>query len=185
VKVARKTVLHSVLRPTAMVEALRASIDPDEWTILSLSGYKGTKPIIGSIGENAFWLQKRRYTRNDFAGRFFSRFDPEPEGTRIEGHFGPPSWARWFMRIWLGMAILIGAPLFIGSLWSITTRGYNAAENDWLGVVVPLALVLYGIFVPKLGRLLGRSDEKLILEHLQTTLAARLENPDSFDSRRS
>jgi hypothetical protein len=162
---------------------MRASIDPDQWTLLSMSGYKGTKPIIGAVGESGFWLQKRRYTRNDFAGRFFARFDAEPGGTRIEGYFDCPSWARWFMRIWFGMAILIGTPMFIGTLWSITTRGYNAAENDWLGVVVPPALVLYGIFVPKLGRLLGKSDERLILEHLQTTLAARLKSPDSFDSR--
>ena len=39
-------------------------------------------------------------------------------------------------------------------------------------------LVLFGTVLPKFGRLLGKRDERFMLEHIQNTLAARTEEPD-------
>jgi hypothetical protein len=47
--------------------------------------------------------------------------------------------------------------------------------DRWVGLIVPPALVLFGTVLPRIGRLLGKSDERFMLEHIQITLAARIE----------
>jgi hypothetical protein len=95
-----------------------------------VSGYKGSRLIIGRVEENTFRLRKRRYSRNDFAGIFYERFEPEQGGTRIEGYFDMPRCAKYFMRIWLAFAVLIGTPIFVGTLSDIAThRDYITAGS--------------------------------------------------------
>jgi hypothetical protein len=78
------------------------------------------------------------------------------------------------MRIWLTAAVLIGTPIFVGTLWDIATHGdYN--WHKWVGLLVPPSLVLYGTVLPSLGRLFGKRDREFILQHIQNTLAARFE----------
>ncbi len=142
-------VLHSTLTPIAVGDALRRSIDEQRWTPFSLSGYKGKLPLLGEVGENTFEVQKRKYYRNDFAGRFYGRFASELGGTRIEGYFDYPRWARYFMRIWLGFAVLVGTPIFVGTLRDMI-KGSNYMSGDkWVGLIVPTALVLFGTGAPE------------------------------------
>jgi hypothetical protein len=168
-------VLHSILSPNAVADALRRSIDKQQWTPFSLSGYKGKLPLLGEVSENTFQVQKRKYYRNDFAGQFYGRFAPEPGGTRIEGYFDYPRWARYFMRIWLGFAVLVGTPIFVRTLSDVVTGSNYMSGDKWVGLIVPPALVLFGTVLPKFSRLLGKSDERFMLEHIQNTLAARIE----------
>jgi hypothetical protein len=169
-------VLHSALTPNAVVDALRSSIDEEHWTILSMSGYKGNRPLLGEVGQNTFRLQKRKYYRNDFAGQFYARFMPEPGGTRIEGYFDAQRWAKYFMRIWLGFALLVGTPIFVRTVIDVVTGSHYMSGDKWVGLLVPPGLVLFGTVLPKVGRLLGKSNERFILEHVQNTLAARIED---------
>ena len=175
----RVYVLQSTLAPSAVADALRHSIDEKQWTLFSLSGYRGNRPLLGKVGENTFTVQKRRYGRNDFAGHLFGRFEPEANGTRIEAYFDAPPWARYFMRIWLAGAVLIGAPIFVGTLIDMITGSHYMSGENWVGLLVPPGLVLYGIVFPKIGRLFGKADRQFILEQLQNTLAARIIERDS------
>ena len=75
--------LHSALAPATLLDALRRSIDSEQRTLFSLSGYKGDRPVLGEVRENAFRLQKRRYSRNDFAGQFYGTVVSEAGGSRI------------------------------------------------------------------------------------------------------
>ena len=172
-------VLHSALTPSAVAEALRRSIDEEHWTLFSLSGYRGNRPLLGEVGENTFRVRKRRYSRNDFAGQFYARFAPEQGGTRIEGYFDAPRWTRYFMRVWLGFTVLVGTPIFVGTVVDMATSSNYTSGDKWVGLVVLPTLVLFGTVVPKVGRLLGKADERLVLEHIQSTLAARIEKPES------
>jgi hypothetical protein len=172
-------VLHSALAPNAVADALRRSIDEQRWTPFSLSGYKGNLPLLGEVSENTFKVQKRKYYRNDFAGQFYARFAAEPGGTRIEGYFDYPRWARYFMRGWLAFAVLVGTPIFVGALRDIITGSHYMSGDNWVGLIVPPMLVLFGTVLPKFGRLLGKSGERFMLEHIQNTLAARIEEPKS------
>jgi hypothetical protein len=170
-------VLHSALTPNAVADALRRSIDEQRWTPFSLSGYKGDLPLLGEVGENTFKVQKRKYYRNDFAGQFYARFEREPGGTRIEGYFDSPVWARWFMRFWLGGVVLIGTPIFIRTAIDISTGSHYMSGDRWVGLIVPPAMVFFGTALPKFGRLLGKKAERFILEHIKNTLGARIEEP--------
>lgn len=172
-------VLHSALAPNAVADALGRSIDEKRWTLFSLSGYRGNRPLLGRVGGNTFTIQKRRYSRNDFAGHLFARFEPEADGTRIEAYFDAPPWARYFMRIWLIGAVLIGTPIFVGTVIDMITGSHHMSGDNWVGLVVPPALVLYGIVFPKIGRLFGKADRRLILEQVQNILAARIEEHES------
>jgi len=172
-------VLHSALAPNTIGDVLRRSIDEERRTLFSLSGYRGDRPILGEVCDDTFRLQKRRYNRNDFTGHFYARFESESGGTRIEGYFDAPHWARYFMRIWLGMAVLIGTPIFVETVLDITTGSHHMTGDRWVGLLVPPGLVFFGSIAPSLGRLLGRKDERFILEHVQNTLAARIEEPKS------
>ena len=174
----RKTlVFHSALTPTVLTDTLYRTIDKEEWTPFSLSRFRGERPLLGNIGADEFRLRKRRYFRNDFAGVFYARFMPEPGGTRIEAYFDSPRWVRYFMRVWLAGAVLLGAPIFIMSLLDATTNSHYTTGDSWVGVIVPPALVLFGIVLPKIGQLLSRGEERYILQYLQETLAARIEEP--------
>ena len=104
------------------------SIDPERRTIFSLSGYRGSKPVIGLIGRYEFCLHKRRYWHNDFAPQFYGNLLPQARGTLIEGYFDIPRWTKIFMRIWLG-GVLLGGFQFLSSVsWSCS----NGADT-WKG----------------------------------------------------
>jgi hypothetical protein len=50
-------------------------------------------------------------------------------------------------------------------------------DDAWTGLIVPPALLLFGIVLLGFGRLLGRDDEAFILDHLQNTLSAQIDVP--------
>lgn len=74
----------------------------------------------------------------------------------------------------------------IARYWDTGGRHHRKPSHDgdtWVGLIVPPALVLFGTVLPKVGRLLGKNDRGFVLEHLQNTLAARIEEPESqFDT---
>jgi hypothetical protein len=162
-----KLVLHSDLAPDECSRRIEASTDPGNRTIFSLSGYKGSKPLLVKFNGNQFVLWKRRYYRNDFAPYFFGTLSPDNKGTRLEGQFDMNRWVKILMRIWIAFAVVFTLPIFFATL------AQSARGNAWAGVIVPIGLVIFGIFLPKFGRWIGRSEEKLMREFLQNTLAAQ------------
>ena len=87
------------------------------------------------------------------------------------------------MWVWLAGAVLIGTPIFVETVMDITTGSHHMSGFRWVGLVVPPVLVFFGTVVPKLGRLLGKKDERFILEHVRNMLAARVEEPESQSER--
>jgi hypothetical protein len=152
-------------------------MDEERRTLFSFSGYKGDQPILGEVTADTFHMQKRRFYRNDFAPHFYGTMHPGPGGTRIEGRFDLSTWVRAFMWFWLGGVVLIGGTIFVFSLTDVVTGSHHITGDVRVGLIVPPAMVLFGIALPKFGRLLGRSEETYILQHLQTVLNARIEEP--------
>jgi hypothetical protein len=163
------------MSPDAVVARLRGSVDEERWTLFSLSGYRGHRPIIGKFGERTFRLQKRRYWHNDFAPFFYGQIQSEGNGTRIEGYFDIARHVRLYMRIWLGAVAIMGAPIFVLTLLEAAKGRHNVSGDAWVGLAVPPGLVAFGVLLPKVGRWMGRPQERAMLEHIQNTLGARLE----------
>ena len=84
------------------------------------------------------------------------------------------------MRFWLGAVVLIGGFIFAFSVSDVMTGSHHIDGDAWVGVIVPPAMALFGIALPRVGRLLARDDEPFILDFLQTTLAARIDAPSHF-----
>jgi hypothetical protein len=170
------TALHTDFGDEECRRRLLESIDPERRTIFSLSGYKGSASIIGWVDGYNFYLHKRRYFHNDFAPVCRGSLLPQDKGTRIECYFDVPRWTQIFMRFWLAGAILIGVPIFVISLLDLLKTGIFSDGDQYLGLAVPVALVLFGIFLPMLGLLISEPEEGFILEFLQSTLVARIPN---------
>src|SRR5262249_35074292 len=104
---------------------------------------------------------------------FYGQILLEPGGTRIEGHFDLSEWVKIFMWVWLGMAVMIGVPIFVSTLIEFS-KGLRK-DNNVIGLVVPPALIVWGFVLPRVGRLFGRSEEDFILQHLEHCLSARID----------
>jgi hypothetical protein len=83
------------------------------------------------------------------------------------------------MRIWLTGAILVGVPLFAQTFWKIGS-GKTRLADDWVGIVVPPLVIVFGLAVPKVGRLFGKRDRQFLVEYVQHTLRAQPEQPMDF-----
>lgn len=170
-------ILHSTLTAEAAGVALRNSIDEEQRTLFSLSGYGGDRPVLGEIRGNEFRLQKRRYWRNDFAPQFYGRLQAEPSGTKIEGYFDLSRWVKRFMRWWLAGVVLLASPIAVLALLDMVRGSHHLSEGSspWVGVLVPPGMIVFGILLPKFGRLMGHPEESFILGFLERTLAAQRE----------
>jgi hypothetical protein len=172
-------VMHSALTPNAFGEALRRAIDPEHWTLFSLSGYEGTRPILGEVNTNTFRLQKRRISRNDFVGHFYGKIEPEPGGTRVEGYFAAPRWARYFMWLWVAFAVVSGVPIFVSTLRAVLAGGREISGDLWVGLVVPPFLIFVGTVLPRMTQRFGRGDRRMMIEFVQQVGAAKVDDIES------
>ncbi|MGA8452257.1 MAG: hypothetical protein WB707_18660, partial [Candidatus Acidiferrales bacterium] len=149
-------ILHSALVPLSAAEALRRSIDLERRTLFSMSGYKGDRSVLGEVFGQTFRIQRRRYWRNDFAPHFYGTFHWETGGTRIEGHFDVATWVKFFMRFWLGFVAVVGGAMFVLSLLNMTSGSHFITGDLWVGIIVPPALLLFGLVLPRVGRAFGK-----------------------------
>ena len=133
----RMIVLHSALGPEAVVDALRRGVDEERWTLFSLSGLAGDRPMVGRVEGERFRLRKRRYWHDDFAGQFYGRIEAQADGTRIDGYFDFPRWVHWLVRGWLVLAVVIAAPIFVLTLSDMLAgTHFMGGGNPWVGLVV-------------------------------------------------
>jgi hypothetical protein len=165
-------VLHSDYPPQTCLAKLAEQIDLDERTLFSFSGYKGKKPILGGIAGDEFRLHKRRYWHNSFGPVLFGRMIPDGRGTLVEAYWEVWKAVRIFMRIWLGLAILICTPAFLVVLKCAINPRCADRENLWVGLIVPPALILWGFLLPRLGSALGFHERKHVVQLLERTLVA-------------
>jgi len=165
-------VLHTDHSPESCLSKLSGQIDVDRWTLFSLSGYSGNKPMLGRIIGNEFRLHKRRYWRNSFAPVLFGRVALDGVGTLIEAYWSTWRWPRLYFQLWLGLATVIGIPILAGALRDVIHGKSLRQDNLWLGFVVPIALVLTGVLIPRIGAALSFHERKNVAKFLERTVMA-------------
>lgn len=144
-------VLQSDYPPETCLAKLSGEMDVDQWTLFSFSGYRGRKPILGRIKGKEFRLHKRRYWHNRSAPVLFGRMTGDQRGTVVEAYWDIWRWARIFMRAWLGFAIVVGALVFFTSLRDVIEGKTKVHDDAWIGLIIPLTLVLGGFSAPAIG----------------------------------
>jgi hypothetical protein len=155
--------------PAMCLERLAGQIDVDRWAV-SLSGYQGNKPILGRISGNEFRLHKRRYWHNSFGPVLYGRMISQGGGTVVEAYWDTRRVTRIALRVWLIFAALISTPIFLKTLQQSIRDKSMIRDNLWLGLIVPLFLVSWGILLPRIGSALSFHERRPIVELLQRTL---------------
>jgi hypothetical protein len=165
-------VLHSDYSPGECLAKLAEQIDVDRLTLFSLSGYQGKKPILGRIVGNEFRLHKRRYWHNSFGPVLYGRLSGDGPGTTIEAYWDMLRGTRISMRIWLIFAAIFGTPIFLKSVMQLLDGKTRVVGGLWVGLVVPPAMIFFGLLLPELGALLSLHERKQVVEMLHRELVA-------------
>jgi hypothetical protein len=173
--------LHSDYSTGECLAKLAEQIDVDRLTLFSLSGYQGKKPILGRIVGNEFRLHKRRYWHNSFGPVLYGRMVGEGQGTTIEAYWDMLRGTRISMRIWLIFAALFGTPIFIRSVMQLLDGRTRLVGDLWVGLVVPPAMIFFGLLLPELGATLSFHERKQVLEMLDRALMAGLKPVGSWE----
>jgi len=137
----------------------------------SLSGYAGTKPILGKIRGDTFRLQKRISYRNDCRPFFYGRFVPTEGGSLIEGEFRMHPCAKWFMVFWFSFLAL----LLVVALGNLATG--QAALRETTGFIAGvLGMMVFGVLLVKFSWWLCRRHAGIIVAFLKETFGLGAED---------
>lgn len=150
-------------------------IDPEERALFCgyrFSGYKGSKPLIGRVEGQQFYLFKRRYRNHELYPIFFGHFVPEEQGTKIEGYFDVRPRARSYLQMVTVLGIIVTLPLFLLSLTDVFQGSHYMRGSLAWGLFALPGFVVAGFFLPKFGLWLSKNDEKFILDFLHQNLFA-------------
>ena len=146
---------------------LAAGVDVERLAF-SWSGYAGSKPILGKLGDDGFRLQKRRYYRNSFAPFFYGRFVAAGSDTRIEGEFRLRTIVRILMFAWFSLL----AAMFLALGVAVLAGRAQSQQNSGLVLLTFIGLAVFGVAMIKFGRWLGRGEGRDIIAFLKTTFEA-------------
>ena len=94
-----------------------------------------------------------------------------PGGTRLRCRFDIATVTAVLMGLWLGGALLAGVVLVAAGIGAFTAE--RAGPQALAFVVGPPALLIAGIAFLAIGRWLARDDQRILLEFLEQTVAAR------------
>jgi hypothetical protein len=155
---------------------LRDETDEARRSIFSFSGYKGSKPVLSTFDGTKFRVWKRRINRNSFAPIFFGTLEQQNRGTVVRGFFDADPWSKYFIKGWLVLAVLIGTPIFLEAL------GGRTGSDRLVGLTVPPFFILWGALLPEFGRWIGKSQERYLLDFLESALLARRDH-DGLSAR--
>jgi hypothetical protein len=92
-----RIVLHSNLCPEECARRLGQAIDPEDFTVFSLSNYRGTKTFLGKVEGLRFRLFRRGY--RNIPTVLSAEFLAQGKGSRIEGAFDLDPTTKKLLRI--------------------------------------------------------------------------------------
>lgn len=167
----KRFIFQTNLSVDQCLDRISTIADSARFTIFSLSSYVGSKPLLATIKGRDVTIWKRIYYRNDFRPYFYGRVVPEPNGARLEGHFGMNRWAKIFMAVWIGIVVATTLPMLIQFF---KDTGVRERTLD----LTPLYMLAFGFLLPKFGRWIGRGQERFIVEQLEKALGSRAEITD-------
>jgi len=162
--------LHTDLPLFECAHRLRAAVDEPRWALFSLSGYAGSRAVIGTVDINAVRLQRRLRFGHPWEAVFlYASLVPEQSGTRIEGRFRHrPSYAIC-LGLWTTFAIVVGSVSLASCVMELVTPTGRVSGNPWVGVVIPLIFWIYAAWC--FWR--GRRERRLLTAFVSETVGAK------------
>jgi hypothetical protein len=160
--------LRTDLSPEECVRRLGEKIDPDQPTTFGFSGYRGTKPFVGTIEGLQIRLLQRVYSgRTTLPTVLTGEFKPHENGTELNGSFDLETTSKLFLSMFSVLGLLL-VVLFV----RLFIPTYPILSVLW-GCVSGVVL----IFLPRLQRNTNSGQETAITAFLQEILVASASDP--------
>jgi len=156
----RKIVLHSPLDPVALATTLR--------DVLGGEKAKPKKGVTGHGSEQEMMLfVYRPNVQTNMNVRLTATMRPDGTGTRIDGRIGPSGSVKFFLIFWFGFLSIFLVVAGVAAM--------SGAPFEFWGMFggIPLAMMVFGAVLFRVGRGPKGKDEKAILEFLARTVQAR------------
>jgi hypothetical protein len=161
-------VLRTDFSPEECVRRLGESIDPEQTTMFGFSGYRGTKPFVGTIDGREIRLLQRVYSgRTTLPTVFTGEFKLHENGTELNGSFDLETTTKVFAAMFSVLGLIL-AVLFV-RLFIPTHPILSVLWGCVFGAVL--------IFLPRLQRDMNSGQETAIAAFLKETLVASGSDP--------
>jgi len=138
--------------------------------------FRGDEQFFGKIDGDRIEIRKRKswFWRNDFAPHLYAVLSPAGSGARIVGHFGVGSRVSLFMKLWMGLLIILGGPRLVTSIIQMS-NGYRFEKDGdaMVGMIVFPAMLVFGFLLPRIGYYFAFWHERELLDFAKNTLAAK------------
>jgi hypothetical protein len=165
VVIAKSFDMTSPLPREECVRRLQASVDRS-WLQL------GGQSVIGYVGQTKLRLHKRIWYRNSFQQYLFSKLQDENGHTRLRCRLGlhPFIWAS--SVVWFGFVIVIGGAMSLKLITALLQGHGLVDQNAWMGVAVPIAMLVFGVALQQFCGFLGRNEPEFLVEFLRRCIDA-------------
>jgi hypothetical protein len=168
-----KIALHSDFSPDECARRLSEAIDPERRALVSLSGYKGSKPFLGTVEGWQFRILLRTYNRNGFPPVLSGSLQPERQGARVKGVLDLEITSKIAICLLsaFGLLVVMTLVIFVYPLTRHTGR-------QWIAILVGCGFLILALGAPRFVRGMGTEQEKNLADFLRTTLLASDAPPD-------
>jgi len=158
---------EELLSPLSLEECVRRLRDAIDgpWRL------RGKRAVTGSVDEARFRGWKRVSYRNSFQTEVIATFVADRDQTRIHCRFGLSPFVVAFIAIWACGVLWIGGQIFVASIAAML-RGATDLNQQFMGIVVPPALLAFLWGLVWLGRRLARDEREFLTQFLCATLQA-------------
>jgi len=156
--------LISPLPQKECVRRLRAATDGG-WAM------SGTKPVLGAVGDTSIRLRKRNYYWHSSQCWLSGTFVEEDGQTRLQCSVGLHPFVRRFLEYWIGAVLLAGGFVLVKTIRLFLID--PSAPNLWLGIVVPLFMLGFGVILLTLGDYFSGDEAGFLVEFVERTIDAR------------
>jgi hypothetical protein len=163
-------VLYSLLDLAACTQRLDRAIDHDDFSMFSLSGYRGVKPFLGNVTGRQFKVFQRGY--KNIPSVLSGDLRPHGEATRVEGKFDLEPTSKIAICLFSLVGILIVIPVVLYSLKDHTVP-------RWTALSFAMVYCVGAVLAPRIFRWIALDQERAITDFLCVTLEAG-EDPAAF-----
>jgi hypothetical protein len=118
------------------------------------------------------WKRIRNYG-NSFAPVLSGKLIELPNGTRVEGSFGPNSVVRMISWIWFAGVLFIGGEIVIRGVHDVFRGTQYLHGNAYVGIFFPPLLLFGGLLIVSCCKRLGADEQVEILALLEKVLGVR------------
>ncbi len=128
----------------------------------------GRKPLVGRFEGTILRVRKRIPYRNSFQTQLKAELMPEGNRTLFRCRFGAHPFVLIFMALWCALLAAITAPILIQAIEAGTSF-----QTAGPGLLIPPAMLGFGILLIVVGRLLARNEQQFMLDLFEEELRAR------------